>query len=681
MGMEKLNWGIIGTGSIAEAFAHGLKQSESGTLAAVGSRTQASAEAFAKSHPGIQCHGSYEHLLEDQAVQAVYISTPHPFHAEWAIKAAEAGKHVLCEKPAALNQWQAQAIIQAARKAGVYFSEAFMYRFHPQTKLLVDLIQSGAIGEVRMIRASFGFGGGDTINPDSRLFNSELGGGGILDVGCYAASAARLVAGAAIGKPFDNPVSVKGGGQVGTTGVDEWAAAVLKFSSGITAQIATAIRASLDNSLVVIGSEGRITVPDPWTADRVNPVAGRILVTRGTGTKEHEIPATKTSFALEADGVAAAVAAGRCEPESPAMTWDDTLGNLAVLDAWRKDVGVLYPQEKPAPRPADLSGKPVRVRKTGLAHQMAFGQIPGLDKPVSKLIFGALTAHNSFAKAQVLFDHWLESGGNTVDTAYVYGNGTCDGILGKWLASRGVREDLVIVAKGAHTPYCTPEGLTRQLHESLDHLQTDYTDIYIMHRDNEDIPVGEFIDVLNEHVAAGRIRVFGGSNWSPERFMEANAYAKANGKQGMAILNNNLSLARMVDPVWPGCLHMSDASSRDWLQQNQIVHFAWSSQARGFFTERTDHELERPGYDHELRRCWISEDNLARRRRCIELAERKGVLPINIAAAYVLSQPFESYALIGPETLREMETSLPALDVTLSSEEIAWLWGDSTAAD
>jgi aryl-alcohol dehydrogenase-like predicted oxidoreductase len=379
-----------------------------------------------------------------------------------------------------------------------------------------------------------------------------------------------------------------------------------------------------------------------------------------------------TSFALEADGVAAAITAGRCEPPSPAMTWDDTLGNLAVLDAWRKDVGVVYPQEKPAPSPVNISGKPVRVRTSGLKHEMPFGKIPGLDKPVSKFIFGALTAHGSYAKAQVLFDHWLEVGGNTLDTGFVYRS---DAILGQWLESRGVREDLVIIAKGAHTPHCNPEGLTRELLVSLEQLKTGYTDIYIMHRDNEDIPVGEFIDVLNEHVAAGRIRVFGGSNWSPERFMEANAYAAANGKQGMAILNNNLSLARMVDPVWPGCLHMSGSSSRAWLEKEQVAHMAWSSQARGFFTERTDREIAKPGYDTGLRRCWISEDNLQRRKRCIELAEKKDVLPINIAAAYVLSQPFESYALIGPETIHEMETSLPALDIHLTQEEINWLWG------
>jgi aryl-alcohol dehydrogenase-like predicted oxidoreductase len=160
-----------------------------------------------------------------------------------------------------------------------------------------------------------------------------------------------------------------------------------------------------------------------------------------------------------------------------------------------------------------------------------------------------------------------------------------------------------------------------------------------------------------------------------ERFSAANAYAAANGRQGMSVLNNNLSLARMVDPVWPGCLHMSDPASRGWLAANRVAHLSWSSQARGFFTGRADRELRQPGLDPELRRCWISDDNLRRRERCIAMAKEKGVLPINIAAAYVLCQPFESYALIGPETVHELETCLPALDIRLTPAELDQLWG------
>jgi len=670
--MSKLNWGIIGTGAIAKAFAVGLKQSKTGKLVAVGSRSQSSAETFGDEHDVPTRHGSYDDLLADGDVQAVYISTPHPFHPEWAIKAAEAGKHILCEKPIALNQWQAQKMIETARENNVFFMEAFMYRCHPQTAKLVELIQSGVIGQVRVIRATFGFGGGDSINPESRLFNNELGGGGILDVGTYAISGARLVAGAATGKPFAEPNKVVAAGRVGETGVDEWAAGVLHFDNDIIAQVSTAIRASLDNVIEVYGSAGRITVPNPWAADRDKPVIGKIIVTVKGEKTEHECPAEATSFALEADVVAHAVAAGKLEPPAPAMTWNDTIGNMAVADAWRKQIGVEYEAEKPKPRTTDLANRAVKVRVNEPGHNMKYAEVPGLDKPVSKLIFGALTAHKSYAKAQVTYDNWLEVGGNTFDTGFVYG---CDKMLGQWMADRGVRDDLVVLAKGAHTPHCNPEGLTRELHKSLEDLQTDHADLYIMHRDNEAIPVGEFIDVLNEHKDAGRIKVFGGSNWSAARFAEANEYARANGKQGMTILNNNLSLARMVDPVWAGCIHMSDVASRQWMADNNVVHFSWSSQARGFFTERPDLEIANPGYDKQLRRCWFSDDNFARRKRAFELAEKKGVLPINIAAAYVLCQPFPSFALIGPEKIAEMQSSLPALDIELTQEEIDWLWG------
>jgi aryl-alcohol dehydrogenase-like predicted oxidoreductase len=244
-------------------------------------------------------------------------------------------------------------------------------------------------------------------------------------------------------------------------------------------------------------------------------------------------------------------------------------------------------------------------------------------------------------------------------------------MLGWWIKNRNVREQVVIIDKGAHTPLCDPKSVTRQLMESLDRLQTSYLDIYIMHRDNPEIPVGEFVDVLNEHVRAGRIRAFGGSNWSLERVAEANAYAKAKGLQGMSVVSNNFSLARMVDPVWPGCIHSSDAGSRKWLAENQIPLFSWSSQARGFFAdgkaapERKD--------DAELVRCWYSEDNFKRLDRAKELARKKGCLPINIALAYVLHQPFPSFPLIGPRTLAETRSSLKALDVTLTPEEVAWL--------
>jgi predicted dehydrogenase len=195
---KSLAWGILGAGTIARAFANGVAQSETGTLLAVGSRSQETADAFGDKWNIPRRYSSYEALLADKDVQAIYISVPHPLHAEWAIKAAEAGKHVLCEKPIALNHAEATAIVEAAYRNDVFLMEAYMYRCHPQIARLVELIRAGAIGQVRLIQATFSFH--TRFNPESRLLKNTLGGGGILDVGGYCASIARLIAGAASGE-------------------------------------------------------------------------------------------------------------------------------------------------------------------------------------------------------------------------------------------------------------------------------------------------------------------------------------------------------------------------------------------------------------------------------------------------------------------------------------------------
>jgi aryl-alcohol dehydrogenase-like predicted oxidoreductase len=228
---------------------------------------------------------------------------------------------------------------------------------------------------------------------------------------------------------------------------------------------------------------------------------------------------------------------------------------------------------------------------------------------------------------------------------------------------------VVILDKGAHTPFCNPRDLTLQLLESLERLQTDYIDLYMLHRDNPEIPVDEFIDVLNEHQRASRIRAFGVSNWLIERIEAASGYAKSRGLPGFSAVSNNFSLARMVDTVWPGSVSSSDPESRAWFTKTQMTLMAWSSQARGFFVRA--HPNDRT--DPELVRCWYSEENFLRLERTKELARKHGVLPVNIGLAYVLSQPFPTFALIGPRTLAETRTSLPALDVELSPDELRWL--------
>lgn len=659
---EKLTWGILGTGNIAGTFAKGLASSETGELVAVGSRTQDAADAFGTTWDIAHRHGSYEALLADKDVQAIYISTPHPMHAEWAIKAAEAGKHVLCEKPIALNAAETMAIIEAARQNNVFLMEAFMYRCHPQTAKIVELVRSGIIGEVRVIQTTFSFA--TSFNLESRLLNNALGGGGILDVGGYCVSMARLIAGAALGQDFANPIQVSGAAHIGPLSrVDEYATATLTFPNDILAQLLTGVQLQAEEGVRIFGTQGSIYVPAPWLPAR-NEGTSTIIVNKYGEMQPQEISIESVTslYTYEADTVATYLDAR----QAPAMSWDDTLGNMQTLDRWRQAIGLIYDSERPEAQTQTVHRRPLAVRSDS---NMKYGHIAGIEKPISRLVLG-VDNQTSMPHAAVMFDDFFEHGGTCFDTAYIYASGTCEKILGQWIKNRNIREQVVVLDKGAHTPNCTPEKLSSQLLESLTRLQTEYVDIYMLHRDNTDVPVGEFISVLNEHKAAGRMRVFGASNWSIERVDAANAWASAHGLTGFSAVSNNFSLARMVDPVWQGCISASDADSRAWLTKTQLALMPWSSQARGFFTGRA-----RPDdlSDPELVRSWYSEDNFRRLERANELAKKRGVLPINIALAYVLCQPFPTFPLIGPRLLSETHSSLPGLDVVLTPEELRWL--------
>ncbi len=657
-----LRWGILGAGRIARAFAQGVAMSKRGTLVAIGSRSQDKADAFAAELNVPHRHGSYEALLADADVDAVYIATPHPSHAEWAIKAAQAKKHLLVEKPIAMSFHEASAIVEAAIEHDVFLMEAFMYRCHPQTHRLLQLLRERVIGEVRSIHATFSFGA--DYDPASRLYNNALGGGGILDVGCYCVSMARLIAGAATGQNFSEPTELKAVGHLGATGVDEWSAAVLKFPGNIIAQLSCGVAVAQESVVRIDGTEGSILLPTPWVPSRDGGTS-RIIVTRKDEKEPREVlvESPQQIYGLEADTVAEHLA----RRESPAMTGADSLGNMRVLDAWRKQIGLVYEQEQPKTLISTLTRRPLTIRPN---HNMKFGRIAGLDKPVSRLVMGC-DNQQDLTHGSILFDDFFARGGNAFDTAHIYGGGLQERLLGRWVKNRGVRDSIVIVGKGAHTPHCTPDGLSRQLHESLDRLDVAGVDMYLLHRDNPDVPVGEFIDVLNEHVRAGRMNIFGGSNWGIGRIEEANAYALQKGLKGFSVVSNNFSLAQMVDPVWPGCISASDAESRAWFTRTQTPLLAWSSQARGFFLPSHAHPDRRD--DEELVRCWYSDDNFQRLARVIQLAAARGVLPINIALAYVLNQPFPTFALVGPRQLSETRTSLPALDVELLPAELCWL--------
>ncbi|MGV2103409.1 aldo/keto reductase [Rhizobium sp. 21-4511-3d] len=663
---QPIRWGIIGPGTIARTFADGIAHSRTGKLSAIATRNP-DKPGLGDGFSGARIVKGYDALLTDPEIDAIYIATPHTGHAEWAIKAIRAGKHVLVEKPIALSAYDADAIYHEAKKAGVFAGEAFMYRVHPQTAKIVELVKSGVIGTVRIIRSSFGFNMG-SFKPEHRLFSNDTAGGGILDVGGYPVSMARLIAGAAEGKPFFEPEKVSGVAHLGQSGVDEWASAVLKFPNSIIAEVSCSIMANQDNTLRIIGSDGRIEVKDFWFASGHKGGTGKIEIIKGNEQETVEVKEDRWLYSFEVDAAGDAIRAGKHEFTSPGMSWADSVGNLRVLDQWRASVGLEYGVEKATKRTLNLAGAPVK-----LGNSIPKREIPGILKPASVVTLGFEFFPN-FAAASLTLDAFYEAGGNAFDTAYVYGGGKTEAIFGDWHTSRKVpRDEIVLIGKGAHSPLCYPDMIAKQLDQSLDRLKTDYVDIYFMHRDNTAVPVGEFVDAMDAEVKRGRIRgIFGGSNWTRARMEEAIAYADKNRKTAPAALSNNFSLAEMLDPIWAGCVAASDDEWKAWLNKKQIPNFAWSSQGRGFFTDRAGRDKHD---DEEIVRCWYSDRNFERRDRAIELANKLGRSPIHIALAYVIAQPFPVIPLIGPRTIAELEDSLSALDIKLTPEQVKWLEG------
>ncbi|KAG2195706.1 hypothetical protein INT47_012927 [Mucor saturninus] len=339
-----LRWGIIGTGNIAHTFARALAVAKKGTLVAVGSRSLETAQAFGQEFGVKLCFGSYTELLSCDQVDIVYLCTPHPYHYELALTTVQYRKHMLIEKPMAMTHAQVQHILDAAKEQGLFVMEAYMYRCHPQTLKLVDLIQSGAIGKVKFIRANFSFDG-RSLGPSSRLWRNELGGGAILDIGGYPMSFCRLIAGIEK-KGIANPTQIKATGYIQPdTKVDEWSNASLAFEDGVTAQVFTGIFSDSDCSVEVLGSEGSVKVNNLWRPDLPQLGAVELEYTKYGQEKEIiPVPLEETNlFAYEADAVAEAVLNG--QHECRYMTWEDTVGQSIAMDAWRKEIGLKYKED------------------------------------------------------------------------------------------------------------------------------------------------------------------------------------------------------------------------------------------------------------------------------------------------------------------------------------------------
>lgn len=342
-----IRWGILGTGKIARILARSLAGSSTGELRAVGSRDEGRARGFAREFSVPRHHGTYEGLVEDPEVELVYVATHHPTHREWATRAADAGKHVLCEKPLGMNQTDASAIVAAAHRNGVFLMEAFAYRCHPQTDRLVEILRAGTIGEIRMIDAVFGYDAGP--RPGNYLLVRELGGGSILDVGCYTTSMSHLIARIAMGGRVVEPVEVTGGAHVGApAGVDRSAAATLVFEGGLLARVACSVEADLESAVRVYGSEGMLTVRSPWLPGRVGAPPEIVLERAGAEPVVVATGAGPDVYTIEVDAVGTFVRAGELSP--PVMPWEESLANMRTLDRWRGSIGLTYEEDRASPK-------------------------------------------------------------------------------------------------------------------------------------------------------------------------------------------------------------------------------------------------------------------------------------------------------------------------------------------
>jgi len=337
---SRLRWGILGSGKIARVVAEALARSDTGELVAVGSRSAERAKAFAEAFSLPGTHDGYERVIEDPDVEVVYVATNHPDHREWAIGAADAGKHLLCEKPLAVHRTDAEAIVEAARRNDVFLLEAFAYRCHRQTHRLLELLRSGAIGQVKVVDAAFGYDAGP--NPGNYLLVHELAGGSILDVGCYPTSMAHLIARTALGAVTE-PADVLGVAEIGPEGVDHYASAVLRWDGGLVARVACSIQVDIESSLRIYGSAGRIAVPSPWLPGRIGGTA-EIMVERDGSPAEVERIPTEDEYVTEVDAVGEMVRAGERSPA--VMPWEESLVNMATLDRWRASAGVRYEQDE-----------------------------------------------------------------------------------------------------------------------------------------------------------------------------------------------------------------------------------------------------------------------------------------------------------------------------------------------
>jgi predicted dehydrogenase len=326
--VKNFKWGILGTGGIAQAFVDDLARTNGHEVVAVGSRTLSKAEEFAKDFPQAHAYGSYEGLVSDPNVDAIYVATPHPSHEEHTMLALNAGKPVLCEKPFAISASQAKAMINCAKENNVALLEAMWTRYLPHIAIVREILSSGVLGEIQMVEADHGQRLADQNIP--RLVDPQLAGGALLDLGIYPVSFAHLVLG--------TPSRITARAVMTDRGVDAQTSAIFDYANGAQAIINTTMIAQTPCRAVVSGLLGRLEIDRTF----YNPAAMRVILFDGTVT---EYPNTYVGHGLREQAIEMARVVYSGELQSPLMPWSETLSVMHVMDQIRDQIGLVYPFE------------------------------------------------------------------------------------------------------------------------------------------------------------------------------------------------------------------------------------------------------------------------------------------------------------------------------------------------
>ena len=342
--MKKINWGIIGLGSVASQFANGFKYADNAKLLGIASKTSSKLKKFQEDFRISNCYSfdNYEGLIENAEIDIIYISLPNSLHYEWTVKCLKGGKKVLVEKPATINSLEIEDIKNNHLNKNFFFNEAFMYLYYPQTKKVLEIIKSGEIGRLISMETVFGqniltkknffgFRKKKKINPKNRLFNKKLGGGAILDLGCYPVSFSTLIASLVSKINYDKVKIINKKKEIGSTGVDVDAYMELVFENNFKSKISSSFTQNLGKETKIYGSMGEIVINDTWTAQNSKIIIKKI----GREDVILKIESNQNIYSYEIKALSQCILDKKVNVAFPGLTIVDTVNNMKIIDRWK----------------------------------------------------------------------------------------------------------------------------------------------------------------------------------------------------------------------------------------------------------------------------------------------------------------------------------------------------------